>query len=278
MFGAKSAAIAVAIVCALLACWSLVPPASAHQPTIRNQAKAANTSSPEEFYRSAVKINDPTSASQAVYGRLQSPGEIHLFTFTAAKNESIPIEALVPARPSNMEFRPALVVVGKDILPSSQQQPLPFPALAGSNARLISPPQQAERSVFFEPFSIEKLWRGAEEKIAVAAGTTYYVALYELRHRVGDYSLGLGTVEDFSNTSFARVLGNVLEIKMGMADKPVPKTDLVGLFLLVMGLSLNFGAARRNAYCIAGRKIQSTPSGRRCELPHCCAGLDWRQL
>jgi hypothetical protein len=211
----------------------------AHNPVIeRRQCGESQT-----ILDCALEIQDPTAQSTAVYGNLSAPKEIDVYRFTAASSETIPIEALVPARPSNGDFRPAVVIFGQSIDQPTANPQLPFQLPENFQARLVPAPDGG-RDVFFEPFSVERLWRGREEQLNVQAGQTYFVAVYAPDFRTGDYSLGVGTKENFTAASIPGVIGNIFQIKFGMASgRAANALEFLGFFLLILGLALGIGAS-----------------------------------
>ncbi|MGH9937617.1 MAG: hypothetical protein ACREAM_15315 [Blastocatellia bacterium] len=228
---------------------ALATNARAHRPALEDQFKNAPQIAPcdnfSRFSHKAITITDPTLASLAIYGRLEWPNEVDLYTFVPAKSESIPLEAMVPAQQFNYNFRPAVVVIGRDIAPSQQSNSppsLPFTLPEGFRARVIMPPE-GERSAFFERRTFERLYRGNEQWIQVTAGQPYFVALYDPNHFTGSYSLGLGAVENFKGVSKYSMFKTVLAIKMGMfGERGFPWLDFLGMFMLATGLTLGAGA------------------------------------
>jgi hypothetical protein len=235
----------------LLTVFLLVISVRAHQPTL---AEAGCRS--QNLLECAVETQDPTFASVAIYGNLSIPKEIDVYKFTPGLSETIPVEALVPVRRQNENFRPALVIFGQDLTgiervetswtanhANHDHSRVPFEIPDGFQFHLIPPPE-GERSVFFEPYSVEKLWDGREEQIPVQAGKTYYIAVFTPDFQTGDYSLGIGTKENFENTSFLGIVGNILKIKMGLAGgRTAALTEFLGVFLLILGFSLGLGAS-----------------------------------
>lgn len=220
--------------------------ARAHRPVLEDQLRNARQTGPcSDFFPKAVPITDPTQASLAIYGRLGWPNEVDLYAFVPEKSESIPIEAFVPAQQSNQHFRPAVIIIGRDIAPQQQSElpaNLPLTLPQGFRAQVIMPPD-GERGVFFEKRMFESLYRGNEQRIQLTAGQPYYVALYEPNHFTGSYALSLGAAENFKDVSKVSILKNILAIKMGMfGDKLIPWIDLFGLCLLGAGLTLGMGA------------------------------------
>lgn len=207
-------------------------PAAAHRPSIEIGGEGP-----------ATVIADPVRASQAIYGRLTRPGEVDVYTFTPAEDGEIPIEVLVPVRPSNAEFRPSFSF-GEDDAPQPVEN---VPAPAG------------EREVYFEEYSVERLYKQSERAYPVSAGVTYRVVVFEPAGHVGDYALGIGSAEDFSDADFGALLKDVAKIKLGLVGGlEAPWLDLVGLFLFMAGFVIGLGAvtvidvhgflARRSAY------------------------------
>lgn len=231
----------------LIGAWCLlafVITARAHLPLLEDQLRNARQDGHCSYFSpQAVAITDPTEASLAIYGRLGWPNEVDLYAFTPAKSESIPIEALVPAQQSNEYFRPAVIIIGRDIAPQQQSElPLPLTLPDGFRARVIAPPEGA-RGVFFEKRLFERLYRGNEQRIQLTAGQPYYIALYDPNHFTGSYALNLGAVENFNGVSKYSLFKNIVAIKMGMfGDRLIPWLDLLGLCLLGSGLTLGMGA------------------------------------
>src|SRR5262249_12370045 len=164
-------------------------------------------------------------------------------------SESIPVEAMVPAQRFNSNFRPAVIVIGRDIAPSREPGSpvnapvsLPLNLPDGFRARVIMPPG-GERSAFVEKRTLEKLYRGNEQWIQLTAGQPYYIALYEPNHFTGSYSLNLGALENFRGVSKHSLFKTIMAIKMGMfGGRSFPWLDFLGLFMLATGLTLGAGA------------------------------------
>jgi hypothetical protein len=212
----------------------LASAAFAHRPVLERSLAPGNT------FDGAAQVADPTAASQAIYGSISAPGEVDFYKFTAGKADTIPVEALVPVRPSNREFRPWVAVIGKSVAPTPDVQ-LPFALPEGLQAHVIRAPDG--RSYFYEPYSLERLYHGTEERLQLAQGETYYVAVYEPERRTGTYSLGLGSVENFEGTSKVGTVWNVLAAKTGLAGSrsSVPLLDLLAIFVSLAGFGVGLG-------------------------------------
>ena len=211
----------------------------AHQPFI--EPATAGQSVHTLQLEKAVPIQDPSHASVAVYGVLSSPQEADLYLFTASKNDELPVEVLVPVRPANTSFRPSLAVISRGPGPESNGYPFALPE--GYSAAVVRPDRQAAREIFFEPFSLEKLYHGKQVTIKVIEGRTYYLLIFEENNYTGDYALGVGEVEDFRDVSLPGTLKRVTAIKLGLfGGREVPWLDMLGLFLCIAGFVVGLGA------------------------------------
>jgi len=240
----------------LIGAWLLLalePNARAHRPALEDQFKNAPQIAPcdnfSRFSHKAITITDPTLASLAIYGRLEWPNEVDLYAFVPAKSESIPVEAMVPVREFNYNFRPAVVIIGRDVATSQQSgspanppPSLPFTLPEGFQARVIMAPE-GERNAFLEKRTFERLFHGNAQWIHLTAGQPYFVALYDPNHFTGSYSLGLGAAENFKGVSKYSMFKTILAIKMGMfGGRGFPWLDFLGLFMFAAGLTLGAGA------------------------------------
>ena len=216
--------------------------AHAHQPVVPKGGPSLFWPGTIDASR-ATALPDPTQSSSATYGRLTWPNEVDLYTFTADRDTTIPVEALVPIRPFNRDFRPAVLIVGRELnLPIVNDPPLRPPD--GFQASILTAPEQDDRSVFFEPFSLEKLYHGREVKLAVKKGQTYFVAVYSPQQTTGSYSLGLGTVEDFRGVSVLNLLSNIFAAKLETHARPgYLWWDLLGVGILLLAVALGLGGA-----------------------------------
>lgn len=210
--------------------------ATAHQPQ-RETTPGEHTQEQELQLEYATEILDPTTQSVAVYGQLDTPQEVDLYTFTAQSTAEIPVEVLVPVRVSNERFSPEFVFIQQGSGNSIDELQIP----EGYSAELVKGLQ--ERDVFFEPFSVERLYHGNEKTVSVEAGETYYIAIFDNEHYTGDYSLGAGTIEAFEDANFIELIKEVVLIKLAIVGgREIPWLDIVGLFLLLAGFVIGLGA------------------------------------
>jgi len=229
----------------------------AHRPVIEQSSGGGS----ESFLFDASAVQDPTRASVAVYGQGSAPGELDWYTFTAEEDQVIPLEVLVPVSKKHANFHPTVYFFSEqgawDVISSSQDSqvsllegPEELSAKIGQLDATLLPyrlliirTNKQGRGVFFEPFSVEQLYKGTEARVGVQAGDRYYVGVIDEEGHVGSYSLGIGTKEDFSDVSFGGLLKDVFFIKMGIVGEiEIPWLDIAGLFLLIAGFVIGLGA------------------------------------
>ncbi|MBS3910015.1 MAG: hypothetical protein KGZ93_10420 [Actinobacteria bacterium] len=217
-----------------------------------------------------MALTDPTDNSLAVYGTLLKPGEIYAYYFIPKRSVAIPLELLVPKRGSSSDMFPTLVLAHESTATAKSMKPptmitqatdLDSPDPAGATENKTTPggsflrslPDTLELSVFetrrgareafFEPFSLEYLYHGNEQDILLEEGVRYYLLVFEPRNYTGDYVIGLGDVEDFSDVSFVGLLKEVLFIKLGLyGGRSIPWGELIGLFIFMAGFIVGLGA------------------------------------
>ena len=234
---------------AFLVCYA--QPAFAHQPIIEPARPALTENTDGDLASQAFPAKDPSVASQAIYGRLGAPGEVDLYKFTIASNESIPLEVLVPVRMSASEFHPTLAIIGPGL--PEPDRALPFSIAAGLGA-LVIPPPKFPRDVFFEPFSVERLYHGRKIEAALNAGQSYVVAVYDVGYRTGDYVIGIGTIEYFGDRGLAEILGQIVRIKLGLVGgRQAPWLDITAVLILLLGLASSLAGAAAGLARIAQR-------------------------
>lgn len=238
-------AVRKSLVCLLLVLFLLPAGASAHVPILEGEA-ANQPALPSLRLEKAEMVLDPVERSLGVYGKLKQAGEVDAFQFKPAVSGVVPIELLVPTWPHMENFFPEVMVIGAGVgdrigRPLPPGLPLP-PAMSGFvlNNQLARP-----RQAVFEPYSLERMYRGERIDLEVSAGTTYYVVVYEPSRRTGAYSLALGAKENFQDQSWGTVLSGVIRMKLGLLDVPaVPWMDLISDYLVMLGLALLFFAGR----------------------------------
>ena len=182
-------------------------------------------------------IPDPVSASQPVFGRIDAPGEIDLYTFTASRDIALSVEVVTPVRPSARDFRPVVTVYR----PGVSETSVPVGVPAGYTAETIVPEQSP--TTVYEPISAERLARVGSRQMSFTGGQPIYLTVSEPSGRTGDYIVGLGSATDFSNISIFGLFGKTIAFKLGLSEgRSLPIQDAVGLFLAVSGLIVALGS------------------------------------
>lgn len=213
----------------------------AHQPVIEPSIVSSYVDG--GLFMRAIPIGDPTISSVANYGRIAFPAESDVYVFEPEKDAEIPLELLVPVRPANNNFKPDLFIIAKQ-LPENlivKDPKLPFDLPEGYFAmKLVN---NHSNGIFYEPFSAERYHRGEERKINVIAHQNYFLAVVEPNSQVGDYSLGVGVVENFQDAKFGPLLKNVFFVKLGLVgNTTIPGVEILGLFLFIAGFVVGLGA------------------------------------
>lgn len=199
----------------------------------------------------AHRVGDPGLASEAIYGRLGEPGEVDIYEFIPAESASLPFEILVPVRAPLAGFRPTLALIARG-LPVTSSEDLPVRLPDGFGIRLITDPGTEPRPEFFEPFSMERYWRGGRETVEIPARASAYIAVFDATGRTGDYVIGTGTVENFSAMTFPEVVRAIVRLKLGFfGGFQPPWVDITGILLTVIGFALAFGRTLSGLLVIA---------------------------
>lgn len=212
--------------------------ALAHQPILEPETNPDLAD--RGLYLGSTNIGDPTKTSFAVYGAVSEPKQYDLYAFVPAESVEIPVQMLIPFRNRNKDFNPQIAVIAKSAI-QTEGEALPFELPPGYQTQVLSPNNNAKK--FFEPFSLERYRTIINTSLKVEANQNYFLIVYDPSGQMGDYALGLGTKEDFSDTSKLGLIKNVLQIKSGLVNNIViPWLDFIGLFILLSGLVIGLGA------------------------------------
>jgi len=214
---------------AALSLW-LAPAALAHVPILEPSRPSDVVSFGSEPFPAAVPLGDPTRQSLAVYGYLRAGERFDAYTFTVSQDATIPVEILVPTVGGSSAFRPSFAVItdaeiGQQGLPQAGTLPPDLERRLSGTARgrfdvlVVSDPGAAKRPTFFEPFSLERYYRGGKAEVPVRPGRSYFVVVFappSAAVDAGPYTLGLGTVESFTAADWARSSWAIVRIKLGL--------------------------------------------------------------
>ena len=214
---------------AALSLW-LAPAALAHVPILEPSRPSDVVPFGSDPFPAAVPLRDPTRQSLAVYGFLSATERFDAYTFTVSQDATIPVEILVPTVGGSSAFRPSFAVItyteiGRQGLPRAGTLPPDLERRLSGTARgrfdvlVVSDPGAVKRPTFFEPFSVERYYRGGKAEVPVRTGRSYYVVVFAppgAAVDVGRYTLGLGTVESFTAADWARSSWAIVRIKLGL--------------------------------------------------------------
>ena len=219
--------------------------AEAHQPIVVRTVSDQELGK-ELILSNAIQITDPGITSVAIYDALIRPNQIELYSFVSASDTTVPVEALVPVRVSNTNFRPWVAIIGTTMMGNRivATSSLPFTLPRGYSAEII-PPLFGEREVFFEPFSVEKLYHNREETITLKKDAKYFFAVFNPNGITGDFALGVGTAENFSGVSKVQLIKNVTALKLGLVGgKNIPVFNFFVILLAVFAVAISAGVAK----------------------------------
>lgn len=194
---------------------------SAHVPVVGGPADT-------EGQEAIVRLEDPTVRSLAVYGWLDEAGDADRYVFAVTHDAEIPVEALVPVRPTLRDFRP---IVSVERMGASDLD----------DGMVVITGSDGERQTFYEEYGQELYWKNGETRLAVTAGESYLVTV--AAGSSGEYVLGIGTVENFTDVDLGGVLADVARVKLGLyPGRQIPWPDLAAVFLMLAGFVIGLGA------------------------------------
>ncbi len=212
-----------------------------HQPIIEPSGEGAVTQ--QSVYFQATTLQDPTVTSQAVYGLLSEPGQRDVFVFVPENRATIPVEILVPMRTANENFFPNLYIAAKNIPRDRVVVNDEIQATLPEGYSLMKIANTHQDGNFYEEYSFERYWKSEQYQLEVQVKQNYFLIVDEPTEQIGDYTLGVGTVENFEDANFLSLLQNVFMLKLGLVgDQQVPWLELLGLFLMFAGLIIGLGA------------------------------------
>ena len=140
------------------------------------------------------KIND-ASISLALYATLESNTDVDYFTFSAKKDQRIPVSIVIPQIKGQEKFAPMLAVVGPGLPTISGTLPAAVPISKTNGVLVIAPPTKAGE--FYEPFGGDKYWTRQGATFSVPKDGKYMIVVWDAQGCVGRYTLSVGSKEIF---------------------------------------------------------------------------------
>jgi len=226
------------VILCLVSVLASIKPAFAHNPFL--EPAEPQQTAPAKLTL-AIPIGDPTFASAAIYGRLGQPDEVDLYRFTPSKIAPLPFDALVPVRSALSAFRPRVALVAQGLeVQSPEEFPVQLPK--GYGAIFVTDSKSTPRSVFFEPYSMERYWKSGNRTVELPSGVPAYIAVFDPTGQTGEYVIGAGTVENFSAITFQEIVLAIFSLKLGLfGGFEPPWLDIAGILLTVTGFAIAFG-------------------------------------
>lgn len=177
----------------LLPLLALVPASLAHRP---------QTAGGE------VVVEDPT-ISWVYAGAFETGDEVFTFVATYDQPFALPMELMVPARKRWAEHRPAYAVVGPG-LPEptdAERALLPVEVLDGEGV-FIELDDAPERAVYFEQVMRRSLYTTGSFALHLPEAGTYAFVVWSPDGTTGDFQLGFGVEEDFSDGAWGPIFSD----------------------------------------------------------------------
>lgn len=166
----------------LLPALLLVPLAPAHQPArVEDEFEVANP-----------------YISYAVNGSFSTGDEVFTVHLDYDRGFAVPFELLVEKRAANRDHRPRYAVVGPGLpKPAEAVRALLPRALPDGAGVFVDPNDDPERLVIFESVMRRFYWSSDTTALVLDPGA-YEVWVWSPEGTTGDFVLGLGVEEDFS--------------------------------------------------------------------------------
>lgn len=189
------------ILCTALFLSALPARIYARQPILeRRTVSHQSTDNQHALYADAQSIGDPTFSALSVHGAIESPGETDVYVFSPRNGETFPVTLLIPAKPRNAVFAPALIIVGQSLPVFGLSPPVPFMVPLGLETLQVPSPPVQERSASFDAWSLERVYRGETVDIPAIPKSVYYLIVHEEHGNTGSYILTLGSKTNFSQS------------------------------------------------------------------------------
>ncbi len=146
--------------------------------------------------------------SHAIYGTLSGdPAQLFVFRLDFDEPFALPFELLVPRRNKLEDHRPAFAVVGPGLPEPSEEAlallPRPLPDGMGAFVELHDQP---DRPIIFESFTRRAFWTSGPIALALEAGA-HEVWVFSPNATAGDFVMGFGVEEDFSDVGCGELVG-----------------------------------------------------------------------
>jgi hypothetical protein len=153
-------------------------------------------------------VDDP-SVSHAIYGEFVDGDEVYTVRMTFETGFALPFELMIPHKTSLRDHRPTFAVIAPGLPPGLQAEVDSLPAeieVPPGAGIFMDANDDPEREVIFESFTRRVFWSTGPTALALQPGECL-VVVWSPEGTTGDFVLGLGVEEDFSE-GFGDVFSN----------------------------------------------------------------------
>lgn len=169
-----------------------IPPSQAHRPA---------------FAEDRLAIDDST-ISWVVAGEFETGLEVMVVELDFPTAFALPFEMLIPKRAANELHRPAYAIIGPGLPEPTEEQRAWLPAEVPEGMGVfIERNDDPERFVYFETVTRRTLWSSGTTAVPLRAGP-HEVWVWSPNLTTGDFQLGFGVEEDFSDGGWDGLFSN----------------------------------------------------------------------
>ncbi|HXF62010.1 MAG TPA: hypothetical protein VNK95_10355 [Caldilineaceae bacterium] len=128
---------------------------------------------------------------QLIFGRIDMPGRVHVYTTDCEAGERLRVQLLVPVLPTGGALAPAVAVVAQSLPYSADVQKLPLPLPAGYSAVVAPPPGELVAPVV-DRLTRAGFYLGPVIDTRTLVGGRCYIVVWSPHKHLGKYVLQLG--------------------------------------------------------------------------------------
>ena len=150
-------------------------------------------------FDSALVIPDH-KISWAIYENL-GVEETKFYTFDAKKGDSFYASIVIPKLDGLENYSPSLILMNDDVY----QGNMPTNNLESSVEKFLYEGDYPGNE-FYEPFGQVTYWERQEVNTIIPEDGQYFILVLDEKNQSGNYSLAIGTIEDFSGADFFTIL------------------------------------------------------------------------
>lgn len=148
-----------------------------------------------------VFVDKPT-ASWVLAGHFEDGDEVFTVILPFEAPIALPFEIMVPAQARWRDHRPAFAIVGPGLpIPDDATRALLPREVPAGHGVFLERNDRPERDVYFEEVMRRALWTSGTIAIPMS-GATHEVWIWSPEGTTGDFQLGFGVEEDFSDGGF----------------------------------------------------------------------------